>query len=150
MFSKFNKTYAKWSIAFLALTLVVGCSALINSGYQYSEKSISEVAELKNSDITKIVLIDGHDLSKSTTIEDKQKIKQFMKLVDNEIIREEKNHQNSNGWSDYIDFYSNDKKIKTITFTNDLEIDGKYYEIIKGDLTQKKIIDLIFTTNSNN
>lgn len=70
--------------------------------------------------------------------------------MDSDIIKEEKKHQYSYGWSDYIDFYSNDKKLKTIIFTIDLEIDGKYYEIIKGDLTQKKIIDLIFATNSNN
>jgi hypothetical protein len=123
---------------------------MINSGYQYKEKSITEAAELKNYDITKIVLTGGRNISKSITIADKQKVNEFMKLVDNDIIKEERNHQYSNGWSDYIDFYSNDKKLKAITFTTDLEIDAKYYEIIKGDLNQNKIIDLIYATNSNN
>ncbi|AFM39265.1 hypothetical protein Desaci_0188 [Desulfosporosinus acidiphilus SJ4] len=34
MFSKFNKTSAKWSLAVLALTLVIGCSSLSNPSNQ--------------------------------------------------------------------------------------------------------------------
>lgn len=136
----------------LVIILIVLFSAafLIFTGYQYKEISITEAAELNNKNVTKIVLTDGRDISKSTTIESKQKIEEFMKLADNEIIKKEKKRQYSNGWQNSVDFYSNDKKLETITFAIDVEIDGKYYEIIKGDLTQKKIIELINSETSKN
>lgn len=101
---------------------------------------------MKNSDITKVVLIDGRDLRRYVTIEDNQKINEFMKLMDSDVIKKEKKHQYSNGWQNSVDFYSNGKKLKTITFTIDLEIDGEHYEIIKGGLTQNKIVKLMNST----
>lgn len=140
----------KKRLAFIIVLVVLFTATfIIYNGYQYKEKSIADVAKLKNKDITKIVLTDGRDISK-TTIEGKQKINEFMKLIDSDIIRKEKTLQDSNGWSDYIDFYSDDRKLMTIGFTIDLEIEGEHYEIIKGDLTQKKIIELINSTISQN
>lgn len=130
--------------------ILIYSTFLIYNRYQYKEKSITEVANFKKNNITKIVIIDERNLNRSVTIEDKQKITEFMKLVDSDVIKKEKKHRYSNGWQNIVDFYSNGKNLKTITFTNNLEIDGEKFEIIKGDLTQNKIIELMNSTASTN
>jgi hypothetical protein len=137
----------KKRLIFIIVLLVLFCAVfLIYNRYQYKEESITEVTNLKDSDITKIVLLDGRDLSRVVNIADKQKINEFMKLIDSDVIKKEKKYQYSSGWQNSVDFYSNGKKLKTITFTIDLEIDGEHYEIIKGDLTQNKIVKLMNST----
>ena len=121
---------------------------MIYDKYQYKEKGIFEVISLKKDNITKIVLMDSRNIKNPVTIEDKQKISEFMKLTNSDVIKSEKKHHYSNGWQDSVYFYNNEKKPKIITFTNDLKINGEYYEFIKGSLTQNKIVELMNSANS--
>lgn len=141
----------KKRLTFPIIFIILFCATfLIYNRYQYNEKSITEVIKLKENDITKIVLSDSRNSMWSSTIEDKQKMNEFFKLMDSDVIKKEKEQPISNGWLDYVDFYVNKKKVKALIFTNDIQIGHEYYKIIKGDLTCKKIIESINPTNSKN
>ena len=47
-----------------------------------------------------------------------------MGLLDDYVIKQEKNHQPSTGWIHMADFYNGNQKLMRITLTNPLEIDG--------------------------
>ncbi|WP_309446453.1 cell wall-binding repeat-containing protein [Desulfosporosinus nitroreducens] len=117
--------------------------AIIGStNVDYEEKKISDVINIKSDDnITKIVFYDGRGgRNEPLTIEDKQKIKEFMGYLDGYVIKKEKNPVPSAGWIHKAVFYINDKEAMSITFVDPMIIDGKYYyNIIKGNLDTDKI-----------
>jgi hypothetical protein len=127
-------------ISFLGL-LLTGCTYS-----QYKEKKITEITNVKYNEITKIVFSDGRGgRNKPYTLEDNQKISEFMKLIDNYVIKKEKKHEDFTGWIHRADFYNGDKELMSITFTEPIEIDGKYYDIVKGQLSPEKIDNFIKT-----
>lgn len=131
-------------LVFFAL-LLVGCTSS-----QYKEQKISEVTNVKYNEITKIVFSDGRGgINKPFTLEDKQKISEFTGLLDKYVIKKEKNHELSTGWVHMADFYNGDKKLMRITFTNPLQIDESYYNIVKGELNTKDIDNFIKSVNSS-
>lgn len=135
----------------LILTLlVIFCAACIAYYlYPYREKRFTEAFNINRKEITKIELVDYRDTSygESVIIEGKDKINEFMKLVDSDVVKKEKSNRgkSDHGWSNGIIFYNGNKKSKELEFKTDIEDleDRNFYEIIKGDLNQNKIEDFI-------
>lgn len=120
-------------------------SSLNSANIDYEEKKISDVANVKLEDITKIVFYDGRGgINKPLTIENKENIKKVTKYLDGYIIKKIKNPESTAGWIHHAEFYINDKMVMNITFSDPLKInDGNYYDIIKGDLSTDKIDTLL-------
>lgn len=112
--------------------------------YPYREKRFGEAFNIKISEITKIKLV---YFSSTVTIEGNEKINEFIKIADSDIVKKEKGSRGKgdHGWEDSIIFYSGDKVLKELVFKTDIENleDHKFYEIVRGDLNQKKIVELI-------
>lgn len=128
---------------FLAFIVFICCSLLGYRKYNYRERKIGDVINVKTDNITKIVVIDGKDLNKSKTIEDKKNIDEFVKLMDSTVIKKIKNTQFSNGWQNIVELCNKGNKLANITFRNNLEIRGSYYEVVRGDLTPSKVDELL-------
>ncbi|OOM10414.1 hypothetical protein [Clostridium saccharobutylicum] len=109
----------------------------VNSKY----KKISDVTGINLDDITKIVFGDGRGY-KQITVEDEQKVKEFIKYLDGYVITEGKNPE-STGWIHSADFYINETDVMSVTFVDPLIINGNYYNIIQGGLDAKKIDDFL-------
>ncbi|MEG0773864.1 hypothetical protein [Clostridium sp.] len=130
------------SLVFLT-SLLIGCT-----GSEYKEQKINEVAIIKYNEITKITFSDGRGgINKPFTIDDKQKISEFLGLLDKYVIKKEKKHEDFVGWIHMANFYNGEKKLMRITFTNPLQIDETYYDIVKGELSTKDIDNFIKSVN---
>lgn len=125
-------------------SLLLGCS-----DHPSKEQKINKVTNVKLNEITKIVFYDGRGWNKPVTIDNSKQVKDFIQMVDHYIVKEEKDHEASVGWIHKANFYSGNKKIMGITFTNPLEIDRKYYEIVKGKLSTGEIDHFISSSNPN-
>lgn len=139
----------KGSRTLLALVTLVSMCLILFGCTNVQGKKISDIADFEATDVTKIVFTDGRGRNKTFAIEDKQKINEFMALIDGYIIKQEKNHQPSVGWIHMADFYSGNEKLMRITFTNPLEIDGVYYNIVKGQLSIETLDKFINSANSS-
>lgn len=138
-----RKAFLLTMVMLLSICLILlGCGAV-------QEKRISETTGVKAINVTKIVFSDGRGRNKPFTLEDKQKINEFMGLLDGYVIKQEENHQPSTGWIHMADFYNGNQKLMRITFTNPLEIDGVYYNIVKGQLSTETIDKFISSVNSS-
>ena len=101
--------------------------------------TISGVTGVKLDDITKIVFYDGRGgRNKPVTVEDKQKIKEFMGYLNGYSIKKTGNPE-STGWIHSAVFYINDKKVMNITFVNPIIINGDYFNITEGELDTEMI-----------
>ncbi|WP_312474991.1 hypothetical protein [Neobacillus sp.] len=123
-------------------SLLFGCT-----GFENKEKKISEVTNIQYSDITKIVFFDGRGKNNPFTLNDKNQTNDFIKMMDRYVIKKEKKHDDFKGWIHSADFYNGDKKLMSITFTDPLEIDGNYYDIVKGQLSTEKMDNFIQSAN---
>ncbi|MBS4219862.1 hypothetical protein KHA96_16225 [Bacillus sp. FJAT-49711] len=137
-------------ITFIAITISF-FGAFLN-GYivlQYKEKKISEAANLKYSEVTKIVFYDGRGKNPSYTVKDKQNINEFEKLLDRYIIKKEKQNVDAKGWIHIVDFYSGSNRLTSITFNNPLEINGKYFDIVEGPALPGSIDEFLESASQN-
>jgi hypothetical protein len=123
-------------------SLLFGCT-----GFENKETKISEVTNIKYSDISKIVFFDGRGKNNQFTLNDKNQTTDFIKMMDKYVIKKEKKHDDFKGWIHRADFYNGDKKLMSITFTDPLEIDGKYFDIVKGQLSTEKMDNFIQSAN---
>lgn len=131
------------------ILIPIACLSLLlwYMGFPEKEKKISEVTNMQNREVTKIVISDGRGRNQPFTLNDQQMINDFMNLLDGYIIKKEKKHESSTGWIHKAVFYNGNQKLFSIVFTNPLEIDGKYYDVIKGDLEAEKIDSFIKSIN---
>ncbi|MBX4268498.1 hypothetical protein [Clostridium estertheticum] len=95
---------------------------------------------MNKNNITKIVIKNSVNIYKSETIDNKQKINEFIKLTNSDVVKLGKKNGISNGSTTSVYFYTTSKHPTIIYFigTSDLAINGEYYKIIKGDLTLDK------------
>lgn len=132
----------------LIMFTIFSCLLLVFNNSLSGEKKIYEVVEADYNKTTKIVFYDGRGINKPFTVEDRQKINEFIGLINSCIIKKEKKQEIIVGWIHAADFYSGEKKLMKITFTNPLQINGDYYNIVKGELNSKVIDDFIDSINS--
>jgi hypothetical protein len=100
--------------------------------------TISGVTGVKFDDITKIVFCDGSLKNDTVTVEDKQKIKEFVGYLDGYAINNI-DVQVITGWLHRALFYINDKEVMDISFDNPIDINGEQFNVTKGDLDTKTI-----------
>lgn len=125
----------------ICLVLIIFSCFLVFIITQFRANSISGVLHLKKGNITKITITDSRDVDHYTTIQKKKDIYSFITLMDSDVIKKENNPQVSFGYGYTVKLYNKEKEVANIIVTNDLLIDGKYYEIVKGEFTLKKIAD---------
>lgn len=106
---------------------------------------------MKSKVVTKIVFIDGRGgLNKPLTVENKQKIDEFLNYFDKIRIRKADSSEIKVGWIHHAIFYNHEKKILEITFGNPMKINkDKYYTVLKNELSTKKIDEYLKSINSN-
>ncbi|MDP4085478.1 MAG: hypothetical protein Q8934_12810 [Bacillota bacterium] len=136
------------------MTLTIVIFALFNfvlfgcSDFENKEKNTNEITNIMLHDVTKIVFFDGRGgINQPFTLTDKQKIDEFMKMIGNIKVQKEIKHEDAAGWIHIVDFYNKNKKLMSITFTNPLKIDGKYYDIVKGQINTETIDGFIKSVN---
>jgi hypothetical protein len=122
--------------------VLFGCS-----NFENTEQNTNEITNIKLHGVTKIVFSDGRGKNQPFTLTDKQKIDEFMMMIDKIKIQKEIKHKDSAGWIHRADFYNENKKLMSITFTKPLKIDEKYYDIVKGQISTEAIDDYIKSGN---
>jgi hypothetical protein len=70
-----------------------------------------------------------------------------MKYIDGYVIKKEKNHETAAGWIHHAQFFIKQEKVMDITFTDPLEINETYYNIIDGSLSPEDIDKFIKSIN---
>ncbi|NRT73289.1 cell wall-binding protein [Clostridium beijerinckii] len=138
-----------------AATTSANSDSKINTSTNADSESqkINSITGIKFDDITKIVFYDGRG-GKSITIDDKEKVKEFMGYLDGYTIKKATNVEASDGYIHSAHFYINDKDVMDITFVNPIIINNNYYNVIKGELDTDKIdkylksIDSFYVTTS--
>lgn len=96
---------------------------------------LSDISGINFSDINKIIFYDGRGgLNQPLTINDKEKINSFISILNSIEVESSTINDNSTGWIYKACLYTNTNKILEITFTDPLCINGKYYNITKGNL----------------
>jgi len=89
----------------ITLISLVFISSFLSGCSSVQAKKISDVTNVKASNVTKIVFSDGRGRNKPVTIEDKQKINEFMGLLDGYAIKPKKKPQPFTGWIHMANFY---------------------------------------------
>jgi hypothetical protein len=122
--------------------LVLGLLFVNSSG-----EKISAVTNINYGNINKIIFYDGRGgRNKPLTIEDKQKINEFMGYLDGYIIKKVNNPEKT-GWIHEAVFYNNDKQILSMTFVSPVIINGEYYRVLRGELSPIKIDKFLKSIN---
>ena len=111
--------------------------------------TISGVTGVKFDDITKIVFYDERGVNKPVTVEDKDKIKEFMGYLDGYVIEKSKNQEKTTGWIHSAQFYVNDKVVMNIAFVNPININEDDFNIKKGNLDTKTIGEFLKSIDSS-
>lgn len=116
-------------IILLAAIVLVYC--IFNRGV-----SVAEKAKLKSSNITKIVFYDGRDRHDTPlTVNDKQKINEFIGYLDKCIIEKHETDDQVLGCASTAVFYHNKKELIEITFGENVTINKtKHYKVVKNNL----------------
>ncbi|EHI98743.1 cell wall binding repeat-containing protein [Clostridium sp. DL-VIII] len=117
---------------------IAGTSSIHVSKVNPNATTISGVTGIKFDDITKIVFCDGSLKNNTVTIEDKQKIKEFMGYLDAYSVNNI-DVPVVTGWLHRALFYINDKEVMDISFDNPIDINGEQFNVTKGNLDIKTI-----------
>jgi hypothetical protein len=114
---------------------------LIISTLFYVNKSrgerIRNIVNVKFDTITRIEFMNGRTGEK-TSIEDIDKIREFMNYIDSYVVKETKQVQGEPGYNFMADFYYNKDKAFRIIFEDPLSINDKGFDIIRKSLDKEK------------
>ncbi len=116
----------------------------------YEEKTINDVTNFKSEDIIKIIFSDGSGMNKPLTVENQQKVKEFLGYIDDYVVKKVPDPYMI-GWARHAKFYNKaGDKVMEINFNDPLTINKDYYEIIKKpDLDYKKIDQFLHSIDSS-
>lgn len=110
-----------------------------------SHKRISEIGEFQIKDITKISFqYNNPAADRGGTVEDKEKIKDFLEYIDNCVVAKKRVQTPMTGYNQMAGLYIGNKKAVSISFyDNFIEINGIQYNMLKNKLSSEKIDDFI-------
>lgn len=112
-------------------------------------KKISDTTGINLNDITKIIFYDGRGgLNKPLTVNDEQKIKEFIGYLGDFSIEKLKDPDVKVGWIHEAEFYIDDNDVMSITFGNPMIINKNYYNVIQGSLETEKIDEFLKSIDS--
>lgn len=95
---------------------------------------LSDISGIDFNNINKIIFYDGRTFNQPLTLTDKQKINQFISILNNVEVENTANDY-STGWIYKACLYTNNNERLEITFNDPLIINEKYYTITKGNLS---------------
>lgn len=129
----------KYYLSFIIVILIIVSSFGIYLSHSNSGKNIHQLYPYNNSSISKIIFYDGRGVKKSISIQNKNKINEFLGYIDKYEIGAQVDDQ-SVGWIYSCVFYNKENaKILTITFGNTIIINNKSYKVLKNNLSPNDI-----------
>lgn len=129
---------------------VVGIIIIVIIGFVFlltQKKSVTDAANLRNTNITKIIFYDGRGYNKPLSVESKQKIDEFMGYMDKCVVIKFTVRDRGTGWIHSAAFYNKDKKLAYITFSDPIKINDQYYDILNNNLNTSKIDSFLKTVS---
>ncbi|WP_153017523.1 hypothetical protein [Heyndrickxia sporothermodurans] len=119
----------------LVLVLISGCSQTSSKG----SKDFMEIVGDKS--VSKIEVIDGRNGNRHT-ITEKDKIQQFIQLLNEKEYKEMENHEKTKGYIYKAVLSSNNKEFNITFLDNEIKINDTYYSL-KKPIGEKDISSLI-------
>lgn len=109
-----------------------------------NHKRISEIGGFQVNDITKISFQYDNPAIKGGTVENKEKISEFMNYINSCVFTKKSTQTSMSGYYQLAVFFVGDKEAMSImTYDKFIEIDGIQYNMIKNKLSLEKIDDFI-------
>ena len=108
---------------------------LINS---FIPKNINKVVKLRQSDISKIYLLDGNN-GHIVTLEDEARIKKFIDYIDDYRIQKNLNQISSKGFSYSATILYKDETETRIILGSRMKINKTYYKVVKPSFSMDTI-----------
>ena len=110
------------------------------------QKSVAEAANLKSPNITKIIFYDGRGgLNQPLSVDNRQKIDEFMGYLSKCMIKKSAHNSLSSGWIHSAVFLSNGKQLAKITFGNQMIVNDEYYDVLTNEPSPSKIDSFLKT-----
>lgn len=126
--------------AMLFLVLIVIITVYICTSF----KRITEIGSFQDTDITKIIFQYDNPAIKGRTVENKEKIKEFMKYINSCVVSKKWDQTPMTGYDQMAVLSIGDKEVMNILFyKNFIEINGIQYNMVKDKLSTEKIDDFI-------
>lgn len=125
------------------IIIVIICLALLVT----QKKTVTEAANIKDTSITKIVFYDGRGYNKPLSLENKQKIDEFISYLNTCVVIKSIAERHGSGWIHSAAFYDKEKELADITFSDQMTINGQHYDILANNLSTSKIDSFLKTVN---
>jgi|GEM_PF-1846575 len=124
----------------LILVFIVGIVIYTNTNH----KRISEIGGFQSTDITKISFQYSNPSIKGGTVEDKEKIKEFMNYISSCVFSKNRIQTTMVGYYQMALFFAGDNEVMRImTYDNFVDINGIQYNMVKNKLSLEKIDNFI-------
>lgn len=109
-----------------------------------SHKRISEIGKFQIKDITKISFQYNNPADRGGTVEDKEKIKDFLEYIDNCVVSRKRVQTPMTGYNQMAELYIGNKEaVRIMFYDNFIEINGIQYNMLKNKLSSDKIDEFI-------
>lgn len=87
-----------------------------------------EIYPGSTADISRLYMLDGRT-GRNDTTEDKQKIEQFLQLMNSLSFDKKTNQSPRTGYLYFVDLFQGETKVLRVTFAGDIQIDETYYRV---------------------
>jgi hypothetical protein len=121
------------------LSLIIFASCL--AGCNGQEKTVTEMAKIKTSEITRIEIRDQRGRMKDPFIvEDKQKIDEFIGFLNECVVKKYSPSEPSGGWIQEAAFYKNSEEVAVITFGDFIVINKTmHYKVVNNNISTEMV-----------
>lgn len=128
----------------IIIVVAIGSVLLITQ-----KKTVTDAAKIKDTSITKIIFYDGRGYNKPLSVENKQKIDEFIGYMDKCIVIKFTVRDRSTGWIYSAKFFNQEKELANITFADPMTINDQHYDILDNNLSTSKIDSFLKTVSSS-
>ncbi|MDF2885328.1 MAG: cell wall-binding protein [Clostridiaceae bacterium] len=137
--------------AIFILAVLVGSIIYINVTHkriieteEYKTANITEIGEFQITDITKISFQYDNPSLKGETVENKEKIKEFMNYINNCRFTKMPKQIPMTGYYQLIVLFAGDKRVMDImTYDSFVNINGTEYKMVKNNINQGDIDNFV-------
>ena len=136
------KNVFKVPVVGIIIIIVIGCVLLVTQ-----KRTVTEAANLKDTNITKVIFYDGRGYNKPLSLENKQKIDEFMSYLNKCVVIKFTLRDCGGGWIHSAAFYNNEKELADITFSDPMTINNQHYDILENELSTSKIDSFLKTVS---
>lgn len=133
--------------ALLLLVFIAGAAKYTSINY----KRITEIGGFKSTDISRISFQYNNPAYKGGTVENKEKIEEFMNYINSCVFSKKPVQTPIAGYNQLAVLFIGEKEVTRITtYENFIEINGTQYNMVKNKLSLQKIDDFINSIKANN